>query len=180
MVTVVVAIIAVVAFTYYFLVVRGGVGVDEMMLKSTDVPPEFRENVHNTLLSLDYAAVYTLKTSVDNLQKWGYKDGYIREFYADNQTKIDSGVLRFSNVSGAGKAFSWMETLAASELSEVAVTQAIGDERAGYTGTEDEAVGFMVLFREANIMAWAEVFGPVGVFSLDNVVTYAQIVESRT
>lgn len=37
----VIALIAVVAPTYYFLTVREGIDVEGVVLKSTDVPPEF-------------------------------------------------------------------------------------------------------------------------------------------
>jgi hypothetical protein len=158
-----------------------------MVLAVGDLPAGWRENVVNVgeeRPSLSAAAIW-LATSVDidNLQRWGYEAGFGRRFdLADNQSEICSIAVKFSNIDGAKEAFSHKRGKVAAVASEVEVTQEIGDERAGFDMRLPYApAGFTawgIIFRKANVVAMIDCSGP-GMFSLDNAVALAQVVEGR-
>lgn len=154
---------------------------DEIVLRSTEVPPEWRANVLEIPYPLENVA-RAFGISVDNLRRWGYEAGFARVFStADWESRIDSFAARFSSVSGAKEMFTLMPNIIATKdprASEVAIWQEIGDEAWGFKTIEKET-SWRIFFRRANFFAGLKIVGPTGTFALDNVVTYAQIIDSR-
>ncbi|GEM_PF-3293494 len=173
--------IVIVAGVGYYLLTRREVGPitkspEEMALKSTDAPSGWLKGESTTWLSLDVVAQH-FGTSVSNMQSWGYDRGVQQVFIGDNKSNLWSGVLRFSNVDGASKAFSQLRTVYNPER-ENTIPQKIGDECAGYTETVEYST-HVIIFRKANVVAIVSTFGPTWMFSFDDTIAYAKIVEGR-
>lgn len=119
-----------------------------------------------------------------SFEDWGFENAYMVQFTDNYSSKIYSLVARFSNFDGAKNNLKLANTINVGEDLSAKQILEIGDNCILYSSPSHPSA-YIVTFRKANYFAEIVTSArenapePENVFSTDDVINYAQIVENR-